>query len=122
MSRKPHSNAVLKNLPQEKRKEIFERFEKTGWQELLEQLAAEGILCGKSALYEFRAWYESLRPILEAKEFGLKFAEMMAADQGQVLDEKRINKFAQAMFDMASFMPHLRAAGHRKQPAHKGYL
>ena len=102
MSRKPNSNAILKNLPQAKRKEIFERFQNTDWKELLAQLKAEGIECGKSALYEFRAWYESLRPVLEAKEFGLKFAEMMAADKGEVLDAGRINKFAQAMFDMQS--------------------
>ena len=38
MSRKPNSNATLKNLPQAKRKEIFERFETTPWQELLTQL------------------------------------------------------------------------------------
>jgi|GEM_PF-3658309 hypothetical protein len=102
MSRKPNSNAILKNLPQAKRKEIFERFQKTGWKELLAQLKAEGIETGKSALYEFRAWYESLRPILEAREFGFKFAEMMSADEGEVIDSVKINKYAQAMFDMQS--------------------
>lgn len=102
MSRKPNSNATLKNLPQEKRKEIFERFETTPWQELLTQLAAEGILCGKTALYEFRAWYESLRPILEANDFARKFAEALAEDKGLELDPARINKVAQTAFEMQS--------------------
>lgn len=102
MSRKPNSTATLKNLPQAKRKEIFERFEKTPWQELLTQLAAEGIPCGKSALYEFRAWYESLRPILEANDFARKFAEALAADKGLELDPARINKVAQTAFEMQS--------------------
>lgn len=102
MSRKPNSNATLKNLPQEKRKEIYERFveKSTPWRELLTQLKAEGIATSKTALYEFRAWYESLRPILEGREFGLKVAEMMAQDKGQVLDQARINKFAQGIFDL----------------------
>ena len=102
MSRKPNSNAILKNLPQAKRKEIFERFQKTGWKELIAQLKADGIECGKSALYEFRAWYESLRPILEANDFARKFAEALAADKGLELDPARINKVAQTAFEMQS--------------------
>lgn len=102
MSRKPNSTAILKTLPQAKRKEIYDRFQETPWRELLTQLKAEGIECGKTALYEFRAWYESLRPILEAREFGLKFAELMASDKGQILDQERINKFAQGVFDLQS--------------------
>lgn len=102
MSRKPNSNAVLKSLPQAKRKEIFERFETTPWQELLHQLKAEGIAAGKTALYEFRSWYEAMRPILEANDFAQRFAETLAADKGLELDPARINKVAQMAFEMQS--------------------
>ena len=102
MSRKPNSNSVLKSLPQAKRKEIFERFESTDWRELLHQLKAEGVECGKTALYEFRSWYESLRPILEANDFAQKFAEALAADKGLELDPARINRVAQTAFEMQS--------------------
>lgn len=102
MSRKPNSNATLKALPQAKRKEIYERFETTPWQELLHQLAAEGIPCGKTALYEFRRWYEEMRPILEANEFAQRFAEALEADKGLALDVGQINKVAQAAFEMQS--------------------
>lgn len=102
MSRKPQNTSTLKNLPQAKRKEIYKRFEKTPWRELLTQLKAEGIECGKTALYDFRGWYESLRPILEANDFARKFAEALEADKGLALDPTRINKVAQTAFEMQS--------------------
>ena len=102
MSRKPNSNSVLKSLPQGKRKEIFERFQNTEWRELLHQLKAEGIETSKTALYDFRSWYEALQPILEANDFAHRFAETLAADKGLSLDVVQINKVAQAAFEMQS--------------------
>lgn len=100
MSRKPHSNAVLKNLPQEKRKEIYERFAQTDWREMLAQLKTEGIDVGKTALYEFRAWYEDLKPILEANDFAKRFADALAADKSLAMDPAQINRVAQSVFEM----------------------
>lgn len=102
MSRKPNSNSVLKSLPQAKRKEIFERFQNTDWRELLHQLKAEGIETSKTALYDFRSWYEALQPILEANDFARKFAEALAADKSLELDPARINRVAQTAFEMQS--------------------
>jgi hypothetical protein len=100
MSRKPNSTAILKTLPQAKRKEIYERFQETPWRELLTQLKAEGIECGKTALYEFRRWYEDMRPILEANGFAQRLAETLAADKGLALDVGQINRIAQATFEL----------------------
>lgn len=102
MSRKPHSNSILKSLPQGKRKEIFERFLNPDmhYSELLYQLKAEGIECSKSTLYEFRSWYEAMRPILEANDFAQKFMEAIAADKSLSLDVSQINTIAQAAFEM----------------------
>lgn len=102
MSRKPNSNSALKSLPQKKRKEIFERFEKTDWKEMLQQLKAEGIPCGKTALYEFYGWYESLRPILEAAEFGGRVAAALSADKSLSLNPEQINRVAQTTFELQS--------------------
>jgi L-rhamnose mutarotase len=100
MSRKPNSNSILKNLPQAKRQEVYERFQTTEWRELLTQLKAEGIDCGKTALYEFRRWYEEMRPILEAHGFAQRLADTLASDKGLDLDLGQINRIAQATFEL----------------------
>ena len=102
MTKKSYSNSILKSLPQAKRKEIFERFEVTSWQEMLAQLESEGITCGKSALYEFRRWYVEMRPILEAHEFAQSFQDALAADKGLALNVDQINRVAQAAFELQS--------------------
>lgn len=102
MSKKPYRNSILKSLPQEKRKDIFDRFSdpEMHYSELLYQLKAEGIEVSKTTLYEFAAWYSDMQPILEAHDFAKKFAETIALDNSLSLDTAQINKVAQAAFEM----------------------
>ncbi len=101
-TRKPNSNSILKSLPQQKRKEIFERALETPMDELRHQLSAEGITVGKTALYEFRSWYEAMKPILEAHEFAQQFAETMVADKSLNLNSTQVRQVSQAAFEMLS--------------------
>jgi hypothetical protein len=98
-TRKRRPDAVLHQLPEERKMEIFERLDKDGIVKTRAWLREDGLVIGSTALADFwHSWAAELR-LRQAEVQRLAVIERMAAERPDVSLEQ-VEEFADAMFLM----------------------
>lgn len=95
-------DSLLKTLPQDVRREIFERAARGAdvEGELVPWLAeTQGVTASRATVYRFLAWYGDMRQILEARTYAEELKEELAAG-GQVKSPEELEAVAQAAFSL----------------------
>lgn len=97
--RKPHSTSILKNLPTEKQREIYEYLRTHSQRETLAWLASEGIAAHKTGLSKFWAWYPLAAPLQAACRMGDTVKQLLEEMPELNLDAQQLSKAGQAIFE-----------------------
>lgn len=99
MSKKVRADAVLKNLPEERQGEIFERCRTETLAAVRKWLAQDGIKVSQQTLSEFYSWYALRASLKEAESDTENLLELIRKDAPE-LPEERLASIGNALFNL----------------------
>lgn len=97
--RKPNARSVLKTLPSDRQRLLYDYLGEHTLEEAEAWLALDGVNTGRSALSDFFAWYPLASKLQSASAMGNAVKDILRELPGLKLDEHQLSKAGQAIFE-----------------------